>query len=139
MLDEATYDRKRLFRSAKLPGALTAGMAVPWQDFNDRTARTVQTGGPASVRTKCGATRTPRRLAPSDWERGHGQKLVATGSIVAKPVGESRVCRGRTFLAIVASMAWCDVIVCGGGPAGAAAAIMLAHRPLGHGDREVAI
>jgi hypothetical protein len=42
MLDEKTYDKKRPFRiriNAKLPpGALTAGMAVPWQaDFMDCT------------------------------------------------------------------------------------------------------
>ena len=135
MLDETTYDKQRPFRiNANLPpGTLTARMAVPWQaDFNDCS---IEQGAdwwpgqrPNQVRR---GQEHHAEWVPDGLGKVHRDmvdKWSQLGFVVAKTVA-NKVEYVEDERSSQNHLAWpeCDVVVLGGGPAGAAAAITLAR------------
>ncbi len=133
MLDDATYDTRRPFRinAALPPGTLTARMAVPWQaDFNDCS---IQQGADWWPGQRPNEVRRGQELhaewVPSDWKHlDMVDKWAQLGFVVAKTVGNTwSMSKMNAPSNHHLPRSDCDVVILGGGPAGAAVAITLAR------------
>jgi hypothetical protein len=99
MLEESTYDRKRLFRinTQLAPGTLTARMAVPWQaDFFDCSFQDGLDWWPAQRPNQVFRGQNREPWVPEEWEKP--ERMVqdwSTLGFIVEETGTGRLVEGE--------------------------------------------